>query len=509
MTKILLILITIVAFLIRLINYQHPPLLWDEAAVGYNAYSLLLTGKDEYGQTFPLVFKSFGDYKPGIYIYATLPFVALFGLNELSTRLPSIIVGSLLPLLFYLLVRKLLPQKHKLAFAAALLLVFNPWNIHFSRGAWETNLLLFELVLAALIFLNKRFFLSALIMGLSLYTYQAAKILVPLLTLLLFIQTKKFPKSYLLPLILLTLPILFGLLFGSDANRLKVMNLYSYQRPLGDVNQIISESGNLDYQLFHSHPLFFLRNFLSRYFNYFSPRFLIFDGDWQTARHSAPYIGVLLFPTFFFFILGILSALRNWRRHLFFLLWLILSPLPAALSLDIIQPVRNLSLSLPILYFAAIGLCLLKRRLFIFLTLTLYIFSFVYYSELYFNHLTKIKPEQWLVGYKEAVEYVVFNGQNRQITFTQFYGQPYIYYLFYTHYSPRLYQTQAFLTTNGVDVGSVNHIDNIVFQSPNIQSLKSATTPVLSILSYDEIIRQGENPNDFKKLSPLFYVYQN
>jgi len=509
MNKLLLFILILIAFFIRFINYRYPPLLWDEAAIGYNAYSLLQTGRDEYGQSFPLVFKSFGDYKPGIYIYATLPFVAIFGLNELSVRLPSIIVGSLLPLIFYLLIRKLLPRDQKIAFLAALLLVFNPWNIHFSRGAWETNLLLFELVLSSLFFLNKRFFFSALFMGLGLYTYQAAKLLVPILTLLLFFQSKKISKLYLSTLFLFSLPILFGLLFGADANRLKVMNLYSYQRPPEEVNQIISESGSLDYQLFHSHPLFFLQNFLTRYFNYFSPRFLIFEGDWQISRHSAPYVGVILYPTLIFFILGFFSSLRVWRRHLFFLFWLFLSPLPAALSLDIIQPVRSLSLSLPILYFAAIGLSLFKQRLILLIIFILYLFSFLYYQEAYTFHLTKIKPSQWLVGYKEAVEYIVVHGQNRQVSFTQFYGQPYIYYLFYTQYSPRLYQSQAFLTTNGVDVGTVNHVDKILFQNINIQSLKSSAEPVLSILSYDEIIRQGYKPEEFIKLSPLFYVYQN
>lgn len=510
MNKLMLFLLILMAFFIRFFNYQYPPLLWDEAAIGYNAYSLLQTGRDEYGQSFPLVFKSFGDYKPGIYIYATIPFVALFGLSELSVRLPSIIVGSLLPLIFYLLIRKLLPQDRKVAFFAALLLVFNPWNIHFSRGAWETNLLLFELVLSSLLFLNKRFLFSALFMGLSLYTYQAAKLLVPILTLLLIFQTKKIPKLYLSTLFLLSLPILFGLLFGADANRLKVMNLYSYQRPTAEVNQIISESGSLDYQLFHSHPIFFLQNFLTRYFNYFSPRFLVFEGDWQTSRHSAPYIGVILYPTLIFFILGFFSALKEIRRHFFFLFWLILSPLPAALSLDIIQPVRSLSLSLPLLYFAALGLSRLKKSYPVYgLLFSVYLFSFFYYLELYSFHLTKIKPAQWLVGYKEAVEYVVSHGQNRQVSFTQFYGQPYIYYLFYTRYSPRLYQPQALLTSNGVDVGTVNHVDNILFQNINIQSLKSSDKPVLSILSYDEIIRQGFGPEEFIKLSPLFYVYQN
>ena len=117
MIKKTLLIITICAFLLRIVNYQYPPLLWDEASIGYNAYSLLQTGRDEYGKIFPLIFKSFGDYKPGVYIYLTIPFIAIFGLTELSVRLPSIILGSLLPILLYLLITTLNPKSKKRLYA--------------------------------------------------------------------------------------------------------------------------------------------------------------------------------------------------------------------------------------------------------------------------------------------------------------------------------------------------------------------------------------------------------
>ena len=92
-TKILLTIAIVSSLFVRLIFWQKTPLLWDEAALGYNAYSILETGRDEYGQILPIIFKSFGDYKPGFYVYLTLPFIKVFGLNELSVRLPSIILG--------------------------------------------------------------------------------------------------------------------------------------------------------------------------------------------------------------------------------------------------------------------------------------------------------------------------------------------------------------------------------------------------------------------------------
>jgi len=104
-----LLLIIVLGFLLRIYKLDVRPLgfTWDEAALGYNAYSLLKTGRDEHAQRFPVVFKSFGDYKPGLYIYFTVPSVKLLSLNEFSTRLPSAIFGTLLILVVYLLTCKI------------------------------------------------------------------------------------------------------------------------------------------------------------------------------------------------------------------------------------------------------------------------------------------------------------------------------------------------------------------------------------------------------------------
>ena len=141
---ILLTIIILLGLTLRLYHLDTRPVgfTWDEAALGYNAYSLLKTGKDEYGKILPVVFKSFGDYKPGLYIYLTVPMVKIFGLNEFSTRLPSAILGTLLIVVIYLLVCKLFVTCH-LSLVTSLMLAINPWSIHFSRGAWEANVALF------------------------------------------------------------------------------------------------------------------------------------------------------------------------------------------------------------------------------------------------------------------------------------------------------------------------------------------------------------------------------
>lgn len=524
MTKKILFLIIALGFLVRIVNFNYPPLLWDEASLGYNAYSILKTARDEYGQFLPYIFKSFGDFKPGAYVYLTLPFVATLGLNPIAVRLPSVILGSLLPLLFYLLVLKLSPKSKRLGLLAAALIAFNPWNIHYSRGAWETNILLFELVLGSYLFLSQNYFKSALIFGLTFYTYQGGKIMTPLLLFILFIlqfkkiSLPKFSLRFVLPLFILALPILYGLVAQSDANRLKVFSLWSYTRPQTDITQITSESSQLDYSLFHNGFIFFVRNFSERYFNHLSPRFLTFQGDWQIGRQSAPYVGVLLYPSLILIIIGLIYSLSKTftPATIFFFYWLIIGPLPSALTRDIIQPVRSLSLTIPLLYFAAVGLeyLLLKFPQLIFKAFIFIIFllSFIYWSDMYFNHMVKVNPDHWLYGYQPAMTYAIQHQSGNNVVFTDFYGQPYIYYLFLSQFSPSEYQSQANLISSGLDTGKIAKINNFTFTTPDFRSLSQKPT-TLMILSYDDILRQGIDLSLFTPLSPInghssFYAYQ-
>ena len=94
-----LIFIFLIAAALRLfaLGSNPPGLYWDEVSLGYNAYSILKTGHDEHNRFLPIdTFKAFGDYKPPGYIYATVPSIALFGLNNFAVRLPSALAGTLL-----------------------------------------------------------------------------------------------------------------------------------------------------------------------------------------------------------------------------------------------------------------------------------------------------------------------------------------------------------------------------------------------------------------------------
>src|SRR3989304_3731682 len=111
-TRLLLFLILLLASFLRFWRLDSfPALNADEAAIGYNAYSLIETGKDEHGNAWPIHFQSFNDYKPGLYFYLVLPFVKVLGLNEWAVRLPGATLGVLTVLTLYFLVKELFADR--------------------------------------------------------------------------------------------------------------------------------------------------------------------------------------------------------------------------------------------------------------------------------------------------------------------------------------------------------------------------------------------------------------
>ena len=574
--RIILITIFLFGFLVRIwLVGRYPPLLWDEAALGYNAYSILKTGRDEYGQLLPFIFKSFGDYKPGLYVYLTLPFVVLLGLNELAIRLPSVILGSLTSVFLYLLVKEIF-EDTKIAFWSALTLTFLPWSIHFSRGAWEANVMTALLTLGSYLLVrsrklkfkleevkvknlsNKFLFLSLGCFFLALLTYQGAKMLVPLILIGLFLFFKQFNFQFLISasaserisIILLGILIVAWYLFsfsGPAKNRLKVMSLLSYRRPESEIKTILDEDRlsekNWHFYLFHHEGLYFLRGFLTRYFNHLSPRFLAFDGDWNNPRHSAPYFGMVGHVNLILLLIGLARFLsqRHKFSEYFFLYWLVIAPLPAALSRDIVSGVRSLPMVIPLSFFIGYGierilklklefkfkevrskklklrLLILKYAQFIvryskYTILIFLILDFIYWADLYFVHMVKRKPKDWLYGYKDAIKFVQeYKSRTDKVVFTDFYGQPYIYYLFYSQYSPQEYQRQARLIENQFgDVGRVEKINNIFF-GPVDRAKAESCRHCLVIFSQDEILRSGidKDPQFFAQLKPLGEINNN
>ncbi|MBP9781463.1 hypothetical protein KBC89_02305, partial [Candidatus Woesebacteria bacterium] len=140
---------------------------WEEVALGYDAYSILKTGKDHHGNWLPVVaFESFGDWKPGFYIYTVVPSIFIFGLNTFAIRFPSAVAGLAIVIGSGILANQLFLEKrpsklpnekssHWLPYLVMLVAAVEPWGIIFSRAAWEANLAT-ALVLWSIIFVFKQ-----------------------------------------------------------------------------------------------------------------------------------------------------------------------------------------------------------------------------------------------------------------------------------------------------------------------------------------------------------------
>lgn len=471
------------------LSVNPPGLTWDEAALGYNAYSILQTGRDEYGKWLPLTLKSFGDYKPALYVYFDIPFVAVFGLTETAIRLPSVLAGVGLVILIYLLLMELTKER-RLALLGALMSAISPLAIQFSRPAFESNVALFFNVLGTLLFLQglrKRFLLplSVLSFSVSLFTYQSSRLFVPLLILgLVFFYRKKlfFDKwvklsgAFLVFLTMLTMYLVFGL---GQSNRLAVMNFFAYRRSEEIVNQISREDGlpinSLDFQILHGEWWSYVRGLGERYLIYFSPKTLFVNGDYN-QRDRVPDLGVLYYFSVVLIPLGFVLLWRYSGAKLIFF-WLALAPLPGVLSRDLITTLRSLNLLLPLSILEGAGLFYLglkfwqwgRKRFYLFIIAAVLVMggNLLIYFDRYFIHAPKEYSQHWLYGYKEAVSSLVnFEKlhQYNRVVMTDTYGQPYIYYLFYSRYDPARFQKQAVLDQPGVDVGTVRKIDNIEFR---------------------------------------------
>jgi 4-amino-4-deoxy-L-arabinose transferase-like glycosyltransferase len=142
--KIILTVIVLLGAFLRLVNLGNLPNSYspDELAQGYTAYSILQTGKDEWGSRNWFNLQSFGDYKPPIQTLLMIPSIKLFGLTPLAVRLPNAIFSIFTILLTYL-ISDLIFKNKKISLFSALFISISPWALPMSRIALEANLIVF------------------------------------------------------------------------------------------------------------------------------------------------------------------------------------------------------------------------------------------------------------------------------------------------------------------------------------------------------------------------------
>lgn len=477
---ILLLLIILLATILRVWRLDQYPvgLNADEAAIGYNVYSLIQTGKDEHGHSWPLHFQSFNDYKPGLYFYLVLPFVKLLGLNIWAVRLPSAILGVLSVLLIYLLVQEIFPERNKFSIGeiAAFLLAISPWHLHFSRGGWEVNAGTFFILTGVYLFLKSlkapNFFpFSILSFAFSLYTYHSARVIVPLLGLglVLFYRKEIFRKTnwrYLLITgilgALLLLPLGLSFLGPAGASRFAGVGLLADTGPFWRINQLRGEHGSVlssPVRLLHNKLVAYGIAFVENWLDHFHGEFLFLSGD-VIERSRVPETGQLYLFEIPFVILGAYMLLKkkpkNWQL---IFLWLGIAPVAAAMTFQTPHALRAHNMVIPMTIISAYGACQIiiwlkanfSQRLFYVVCSMLSVlccWNVARYLRQYYVYYPQTYPSAWEDGFQKLTDYVKeVEGKYQRIYVTDHYDQPYILFLFYLQYPPEKFQREGELTS--------------------------------------------------------------
>ena len=484
-TKIWLILIFLLAFGLRFYQLGKVPFGFvnDEAAFGYNAYSLIHTGKDEFNKAWPMVFRSFGEGKMPVYFYLTIPSILVFGLNEFAVRFPSALLGSLTVLLVYFLVKEISKSKSSLwPLLSALILTTLPWHIHFSRAAFEPNVGLFWMTLGSLFFFKfiksaklKLLFFSLFSFTLAIYSYNAFRIIIPFW--LLYLVWKSRRKTKLTHLFLSAFIIVFvpWLVLISSKQSLGRFNGISIFNPQSAVMLTLEEK----FRETRNQPLWLVRtlhnkltaftlDYYRRYVSHFDLSFLFFTGDPLQPRYRVPGTGQAfwLFVPFFFIGLYQIAKKRYWS----ILVWLLLSPIASALTFETPGTLRSQSMAVPLAIIIALGVTWTVKRLALLRWPLIILFSycFIAYLDAYFIHAPMHEPINWQGGYRQLVKRVTeLMPDYDQAIITDGRGTAYIFFLFYTQYDPAKWQAQAQTAVTLPDkfgFSTMSHLDNLFFE---------------------------------------------
>jgi 4-amino-4-deoxy-L-arabinose transferase-like glycosyltransferase len=446
--------IVVLAFFLRAyrVTETPPSLNWDEASIGYNAFSILKTGGDEWGTHPPFIFKAFGDYKLPLYIYLTVLPVALLGLNVIAVRIVSILAGTLAVLITYFLAKELFPRSKSIGIISSFLMAICPWHFFISRPGLEANLAL-TFILAGALFIvksakdNRYLLLSSVFFSLSLHTYNTARVFVPLFILVFFlINLAKFKLNRFLCVSGALFLISFGLVVyqfitGSGLARYDKLAILSpsavytlgQQRATSDYPPLISK-------LIYNRPVYFVKEFGKNYSSYFTPQFFYQSSGSQT-QFAIPGENLFGLPVLLTGIIGVYFLIRKKSKSgLLILSWLLLSPVAAALTDSPPQALRPNPMIPAVILLAGYALSEFPKIL---KTILLIIFalSFALYLNTYFSSYRVNYSPSWQYGYQEVVEYIKNNqSKYNHVIFTKKYGEPHIFYAFFLPLNPEVLQ---------------------------------------------------------------------
>ena len=482
MRKYLIIFILALAFFLRVIGIAKYPVGFtqDEAGIGYDVYSILKTGKDQWGVTLPLTLRSFGDFKLPLYSYLAIPSVAVFGLNEFAVRFPNALFGTLAVLVTYLMVQELFKKSsfnaRLVAILSALLLAISPWHISLSRGAFEANLttLLIPVGIWAYLLGSKKHWyviLSALAFGLNLFSYYSARMVTPIIIISLLIYkngTFKFSLNRISSILkenklflglfgIFVLGVIYSMFLGANRRALDVGIFNPTDKWASVANRRLEaiQNGLPEplARLFSNKYTYVFSNFTRSYLSYFSPNFLFIQGAGEWNYGMIPGRGVLYTIEIVFLFLSLVAIInkKRFRYWQVMVIWILVSPIAASISKSVGFAGNKVAVMIPaIQIFSALGLVVLMRMIkdyfkkdiiqksLTYLIFIILIVSLVSFLEDYKYHTKLPAAPQMQYGAQEWVTYVKGVEDKYGIIYvSRSLGAPNIWIQFYEKWDPK------------------------------------------------------------------------
>lgn len=433
--KYLLVLICIFFIFTRFYKIAEipPSAYWDEASIGYNAYSIAQTGRDEWGDFLPIHFRAFGEFKLPVYIYSVVPFVKIFGLNEFSVRFPAVLFSLGVVILTYFLAKKLFHNENTGLFSSFFVTI-SPWFFIFSRTGFEATAGLTFYLLAIYLFLfhlNSGIFVFFSIFSfiLSAYSYNSFRIIAPLtILILIFMERENLGQVFKGSLLWVTLSCLALAVSFWPIYRLYVYDVGFFRlQAVGTVN---------------------VETFINNYFSHFGLDFLL-NGD-KNLRHQQKGFGQVYLPELILLLLGFLYIIANKSKYKFLpILLLLIGPIPAALTRESPHALRVLSMVPFINMISAMGVIFIKKYfsqkyLVKIGVVVMLVAFFINYFINFINIYSVQSPNSWQYSYKKIfTEYKDEFVKYDRVIISDQYAQPYIFALFYLKYDPEKFRQEV------------------------------------------------------------------
>lgn len=444
------------------INSSPGAVLIDEASLGFNAYSIGQTGKDEFGSSHPLVLKSFGDQKLPLYVYASVIPVKIFGLNPLGIRFVAALSSSLLVFVLFKILKELEFDDFSSLIGSAVAAV-SSWTFILGRFGWESclGLLIFSISILFLIRSSKNnkfidYVLSGIFLGVTWYSYIPYRIIsiLVLIAALIFIKTNNLKNKIVLLgifviFILPTIPLLLSpagsarfkqTTILTDPNNSATVNDERFYCNNGDVNKLCSLISNKPVEISYS--------ILRAGVRILSPNYLFATGD--TSANYANVGKFALFPAFLipfyafgFVALSKIKKQKNKKEIILIFVFSILSLMPTLIT-RAPQKIQMSSLMPFLLIFIILGYSFvftkIKYKSLHILTVVLLgiyglllLFYFVnIHSKKYYSNEIFMKDASLYLGSQY--------GKVDKIYFNSVYPNLINYYVFYNKVDPSFYQ---------------------------------------------------------------------